>query len=332
MMVANRVNPLFALMGLGLLLNAGAESSVVDWGQLPGTRTLRSELMEVEVMDPVAPGRYNQGVRFSPVANVLRVTMDGRNFLYAPLEHNMMTENGGLAMEFDVKFDEGSPPGFADAAWGEGFLKVGVGVLGRHGENYDFYAQYPLLEPAITQVEWFEDRARFSQVSAVVQGYAYQLDSEIVVSGNELQITHRLTNTGERRLETENYAHNFYRFDNQNCDESYIIEIDYDFYSVIMNPPIERRGRMLVFAGEFEDELPVSRIYIFPHEADRDSDSITITNARNGMRVVTKTIPNTGRSLIHSEPDYLSPEQFVRLDLEPGESDEWTRIYRFEVL
>ncbi|MBC2602664.1 hypothetical protein [Puniceicoccus vermicola] len=299
--------------------------------KLPGTRQLHSDRLAVEVMDPEAPDRYNQGVRFSPVANILRVSMDGQDFLYAPIEHNPITQNGGLAMEFDIKADENPPPGFQEASWGEGFLKVGVGILARHGDAYDFYAQYPLLEAANTTAEWGEDRARFHQDSGDVRGYAYSLDSEVLVVGNEVRIHHRLTNAGERSFTTINYAHNFFRFDGRDCGPGdYVVEPHYGFYAVTMNPPMKRQGNSLVIVGGYLPELPVSRTYVFPFDPGRPSDEMVVRHPSSGMSVEVETSPNSGYSVIHAEPLFISPEQFIRLELEPGESAEWTRVYRFE--
>ncbi|HEY9248112.1 MAG TPA: hypothetical protein VIO38_03230, partial [Rariglobus sp.] len=69
---------------------------------LPPMHTLSSDQLQVEVMDPHSPDRYYRGSRFSPVATVLQVRMAGHRFLFAPEQHDPQTENGGLAMEFDI--------------------------------------------------------------------------------------------------------------------------------------------------------------------------------------------------------------------------------------
>ncbi|MHC4228713.1 MAG: hypothetical protein ACYSW0_14910, partial [Planctomycetota bacterium] len=50
-----------------------------------GTRILSSGGLIVEVGDPDSPDcRWNQGLRFSPVANVIQVQLNGSEFCYAP--------------------------------------------------------------------------------------------------------------------------------------------------------------------------------------------------------------------------------------------------------
>ncbi|MHC4352202.1 MAG: hypothetical protein ACYS0H_05730, partial [Planctomycetota bacterium] len=80
-----------------------------------GTRILHSGSLVVEVGDPDSPDcRWNQGLRFSPVANVIRVQLDGRDFLYAPAGGGSLGFVGGLPMEFDIGQEafQPDPPGY----------------------------------------------------------------------------------------------------------------------------------------------------------------------------------------------------------------------------
>jgi len=68
-----------------------------------GTRILHSGSLIVEVGDPDSPDcRWNQGLRFSPVANVIRVQLNDRDFCYAPTSGGSLNYLGGLPMEFDI--------------------------------------------------------------------------------------------------------------------------------------------------------------------------------------------------------------------------------------
>jgi hypothetical protein len=96
-----------------LPLLAGPGGAVAGGEQHPAVRVLQSDQLRVVVMDPHAPDRYYRGVSFSPVAGVLQVSMGGRNFLFAPDQHDPLKDNGGLAMEFDLFQGNSGPPGFA---------------------------------------------------------------------------------------------------------------------------------------------------------------------------------------------------------------------------
>jgi hypothetical protein len=120
----------------------------------------------VEVGDPCSPDcRWNKGLRFSPIANVLRVQLGNRDFCYAPVNGGALTYLGGLPMEFDIGQEpfQPDPPGYNEGSDGSAFLKIGVGILQRNASAYNFSSNYPVVELARTTTTWESDRARFVQ-------------------------------------------------------------------------------------------------------------------------------------------------------------------------
>jgi hypothetical protein len=68
-----------------------------------GTRILQSGGLAVEIGDPDDPNcRWNTGLRFSPVANIVQIRLNGREFCYAPRDGGRLTYKGGFPMEFDI--------------------------------------------------------------------------------------------------------------------------------------------------------------------------------------------------------------------------------------
>src|SRR5512147_528937 len=131
-----------------------------------GTRILQSGSLVIEVGDPESVEcRWNKGLRFSPVANVLRAQLRGQEFLYAPVGGGALSYLGGLPMEFDIGQEafQPDPPGYNEGKSGDPFLKIGVGILRRDGAAYNFSVNYPVIELARTTVTWQPDRAHFVQ-------------------------------------------------------------------------------------------------------------------------------------------------------------------------
>ena len=92
------------------------DRQVAPGGEYPrhvAARVLKNDFLQAEVMEPNDPGRYFRGVRFSPVADILRVVMAGKDFLFSPGAHDPLTDNCGLRMEFDLGTGPTAPPGFA---------------------------------------------------------------------------------------------------------------------------------------------------------------------------------------------------------------------------
>jgi len=281
-------------------------------------------------MDPTDPERYNRGVRFSPVANVLRVEVDGKNFLFSPEKHDPTMENGGLAMEFDINTTGKAPVGFAETAMGDGFVKVGVGVLRKDTEQYDFFRGYEPIELARTTAAWGADKARFEQTCAGVNGYAYGLEAEVTVTGNRVEVRCVLRNTGEKAFSTEQYAHNYFVFDGATVGPGYQLQFPFDFEVARLERDQDKIGRTIDFARAFSPEIKSVNAVVAPAAGAHATNDLTVVNPSKGMKVRATTSLPIKRIAVHVTPVYLCPEMFVKIDLEPGEAKEWTRGYEFE--
>lgn len=290
---------------------------------------LSSDRLQLEVMDPESGDRYYRGIRFSPVANVLRATLEGKEFFFSPVEHDPMTENAGLAMEFDIN----GPREFDEVPEGGEFLKIGVGVLRKHGEKYAFFKPYDLLVPARTDVEWGTDEAVFHQTCRSENGYAYVLRARVKVQGNGIRVQCRLANTGTKAFSTEQYAHNFFRLDPQApIGPGYVIEFPYDFETKIPKPVFEQRGRVLALTGEVTVKMKGAVAFVTSLDPGRKSDSALVRHEASGLQIRASVSLPTDRITIFANSLFISPEQFVRLSLKPGESVEWERSYTLEIV
>jgi len=288
-----------------------------------GARLLRNENLVVEVMDPAHAERYYRGARFSPVASVLRVAAVGHEFLDNPLKHDPMTEHAGLPCEFDLS---NPPPGHAEAKDGEGFVKIGVGVLRKKGANYAFWNAYEVIEPAKTTVTWGEHSASFHQVCAGAGGYSYALQAELALDGPTLTIVWTLKNTGEKKLLSNNYVHNFFRFDDHDVGPGYVLSFPYDYVATGLGEEQVVKGREIRFEKEIPTYINAEVPYPEKHEGP---NSFELRHQADGMWVKGVTSIPGIRTALHATKAHVCPEQFLHLEVEPGKSVEWTRKYTF---
>lgn len=288
-------------------------------------RILRSDELTVEVMDPAHPDRYYRAERFSPVANVLRVRLRGVDYLYAPEQHDPLTDNGGLAMEFDnAKF---GPPGFVEARIGEGFLKIGVGVLRKADDLYHYGKRQEIIAPAPTTATWGPDRADFRQVCEGTNGYAYLLESSVRVSDRSVSVTYRLRNTGTKTFATRHYAHNFFSLGQSSIGGGFEVEFPFDFDPVGEPAAWHQSGRTIVI-DRTVDEFANITVPILYHYLDENR--LVVRHRPSGREIIVTTSIPGAFNFIHLRPAYISPEQFVILKLAPGDTAEWARRYDFQ--
>jgi hypothetical protein len=290
----------------------------------PGSRLLASPELTVEVMDPTAPDRYNTGVRFTPAAGVIRAAAGGREYLMHRAEHNPLTDCAGLFAEFDLVT---SPPGFAEAAIGEPFLKIGVGALVKGAPVYNFYAQHKVVKLAATTVAWAEDSATFEQTADPVNGYAYALRAGVKVAGRTLSVEWTLRNTGQKPFETHHYAHNCFAIDNVNVKPGAVIAFPFDFDARGMNPREQTQaGREVRIVQEMTKPANIEVNYPADYSGP---NAVSYYHAATGLRIDCETSVPGERVALHVAPVYVCPEQFVTIRLAPGETRTWIRTYRF---
>lgn len=303
---------------------ADGAASAVHW--------LTHGKLAAEVMDPNHPQRYNQGVRFTPVAAVLRVWLDGHSYLHAPEIHDPVIDHGGLAAEFDLCKPDGPdadfPPGLREAAVGEGFVKIGVGVLAKGADRYSLNQQWPVLAPAVTQVQWSRDCAVYSQECAGTNGYAYKLEAVVILEDARIVVDWRLTNTGKKPFSTKQYTHNFLCFDNQDTSSGYVLAFPYDFAASGLASGQVQKEREIRFVGPIQHHINANVPWPPGYHG---VNCFLLRNDRTGQAVRCETSLPGLFTAIHARPGYISPEQFILLAVEPGKTLSWRRTYDFEL-
>ncbi len=177
---------------------------------------MQSGSLVVEMGDrEVVECRWNKGLRFSPVANVLQAELRGREFLYVPVGGGALSYLGGLPMEFDIGQEafQPDPPGYNEGQSGDPFLKIGVGILRRDGSAYNLSATYPVIELARTTAIWHSDRVHFMQtLTGNVNGYCCYPEEDVIVKNDRLVMSYLLRNTGRKPFTTVQYLHGFICF------------------------------------------------------------------------------------------------------------------------
>ncbi|HBC88569.1 MAG TPA: hypothetical protein DCZ94_16600 [Lentisphaeria bacterium] len=303
----------------------------MDAGENSAVQTISGDKLTVEIMDPNHPDRYNRGVRFTPVAAVLGVKMDGKEFMFHPEKHDVKNDHGGLASEFDLCIpggpDEDLPPGYLEAKDGEGFLKIGVGVLKKKkGENYSLFQQPEVIDRAKTDVQWDKNGAKYEQTSRGVNGYGYKLNAYVRILDNRINVEWKLNNTGTKAFTTKNYVHNFFRFDDRNVGPDYVLSFPYDFNVKGLEAEQTQSGRDINFVKEIPKWVNMAVAYPQDYTG---INTCVLKNTANGMSITCETSVTGFVTAIHGRPNYVSPEQFIKLSLKPGETASWNRTYIF---
>lgn len=305
----------------------GGETTPSHLDDASPSRILRAGGWEVEVMHPTHLKRYNTGVRFTPIAAVLQVRNGKTEFCFRPVAHEKLFDHAGLCSEFD---STGLPPGFSEAKIGQGFVKVGVGVLKKKSKSaYGFFNQYEVIDRAVTTVKWSAAGATFSQACGGINGYSYRLEATVRLEPKgELWIDWALTNTGEKALSTFTYNHNFFQFFESPQTLGYELHFPYPVQAGgdIQNLRIEKNS--LGFLKPLEKAINVAVPYPEKHTGD---NTVELRWPATGQRVVCEVSRPGTKLLLHAAPSYVCPEQFIHIKIEPGATETWTWRYEFHL-
>jgi hypothetical protein len=229
-----------------------------------------------------------------------------------------------------------TPQGYESARPGETFVKVGVGVLSKpDDERYSGYANYPIVDPGIWLVE---TDARSVTTTQEVRdpasgfGYDYRKTVRLADGRPELSIEHSLTNTGRRPIRTRQYNHNFLVLDGAPTSPDFVITLPFEVNTT--TPPDSQvaaiEGNRIVYRKTLTGEDRVFfRIQGFgPDPKDYD---VRIENRATGAGVrITSDQPLADMSL-WSIRSVISLEPDVDINLDPGESMDWTLTYTYYI-
>jgi hypothetical protein len=228
-----------------------------------------------------------------------------------------------------------NPIGYSEAAAGEAFIKLGVGILRKPDEpKYAWYTGYEIVDPGKWTVTTRSDAVEFLHEVKGASGYAYAYRKTVRLSKGkpELVLEHSLKNTGKQRIETPVYAHNFFVMDDQPSGPDFLIKVPFD----IQEAPdklgvLKVRGKEIAFLRELEKDeramVPVAGFRDDPKDYD-----IRVENRKTGAGVRITADRPLARMAVWAIRPTRCPEPFINLRVEPGGEFAWRISYEFYIM
>ena len=269
-----------------------------------------------------------QGSRFTQIGKLFAISFKGVSFTTNELQNGFSKEHGtGFYNEFDID----TALGYEETKKGDWFHKIGVGLLKKEDEVYDFLKKYECNKAAIT-AQLSENSMVFEANQKEYNGYGYHLKQEYILNGNGFSINYRLENTGSKTIKTSEYNHNFLQIQNALISPAYrlnfIPEIKMSKHSEFVNPndAVDFNEKQLTFKATPESDFFISDVQaksgiILGWELVQKSFKI---KAATNFTPTKMNIWGTGH--------VMSPELFAEIMVKPDEVKTWNRSYEFEVL
>lgn len=288
--------------------------------------------IRVSVYLPDAERGYYRGTRFDWSGIIERVDYAGHHF-YAPLhsEHDPLGHDSvsGPAEEFAMF----NPMGFAEAKAGESFVKIGVGLLAKGGsDKYQFHDDYRLIRAGEWVIEHGPDWVNFEQDLEGERGWAYRYRKSIrlVPDQAEFVIEHRLENAGTKIIDINHYNHNFTLIDDVPYGPDYRVEFPF-----ATQEPVAINNLAWLRGNAIEVDKPLRQeslwIPVFEGADPGNYNAALVRNNKTGAAVEFRGDAPITRMVFWAVERAACPEPFIRINLAPGQVQQWSSRYRFLV-
>jgi hypothetical protein len=291
---------------------------------------LKNDNIYAEVALPQRDKAYYRGRRFEWSGNILNMTCRGKT-IFSPWTAYLGPENhesiAGPMEEFSAGYnDKIGGPGQEEAAPGDPWLKIGVGVLERTAtEPFNFAETHPLIEGGEWSWETSDDSIIFThQLDYPAKGWAYTYIKTITLTESGFILDHRLTNRGNEPLDFMQYNHNFFTLGNCPAGPDWEITFPceltgvtpFDYYRIGENKigyrkRLDRGGIMTYVTGDFGSE----------------GYQFSVRNNRDNIQVDVKADSPLEVLKFWSCPTTVCPEPYIHKICDPGAWVDWKIFY-----
>jgi hypothetical protein len=319
-----------------------SSTTIVPASALTNTphRELSNGIVSIRVYLPGPDGFY-RGTRFDRTGIVTHATYKGQDYgqpwfsAYSPAVHDFTWHDGqavvSLASRVMGPAEEFDSIGFDTAGMGGTFLKIGVGMLKRDTEKEDHVHLYPVANAGTRSFHADKTSIRLIQNlkdKASGFGYHYVKTVRLVPGQARMVISHILTNTGTRDIDTQVYCHNFLSLSPGNAH----ITITAPFAIKAQRPfapdAAAVDGHTIRYLRAVkEGESVTSPISGFGNSAS-DYD-FTVMNTETGFGQRIRGDQPLARINFWSIATTTSWEPYVAIALKPGQSKRWTYTYDY---
>ena len=292
------------------------------------THILRNKNLEIHIDMPLS--NYNLS-RFDWTGKITSVKFKDKYITGVEIM-NTKNENEygkGLYNEFGIE----SAIGHDDINKGDWFHKIGIGALKKEDDVYDFSKSFP-IQPAIFKVETYSNKIIINCESQIINGYGYILKKEIELLDSSFSIKYFLTNTGDKTIKTDEYTHNFLAFNSELLGTNYILKFPFEIKPQLFEKTFNPEKKVEIRSSEITfNSTPEKQFFFSNLSGGKEVDaSWELINTNINIGISETGSFKTYKVNLWGWGHVVSPELFFQLNIEPGQSVEWTRTYNvFEI-
>lgn len=231
--------------------------------------------------------------------------------------------------------DEFTQIGYENASAGGEFLKIGVGILQKN-ENvpYSFRDSFVIVDAGKWDVSVSKNAITYKQtLNSKIASYIYTKTIELVEGSPVMKIKYSLKNTGNTKIDTMVYNHNFFRLDNELTNPSISLQFAFEPKKIEAKLRLaEKISNLVKNKISFTRGFTMSDMVLYRNidgENKIENNDFKLENSRTGAAVrITGDRPLLKATFWACQKTYCI-EPFVKIDVPAGEEFTWSNSYEF---
>ena len=313
----------FAMAAMALFLGSCTFNDL-NFDQYPSL-TISNEEVEMKIYLPDAEKGLYRATRFDWSGVIGSVKYKGHEYFgywkdtHDPLFHEDLTGPVEGYINPGLGYDEAEPGGK--------YVRIGVGLIEKPDETeYSFRNYYELLDHGKWAVDHGADWISFKHELSSDIGYSYIYEKIIHLKKDGFSIQHKLQNTGEKIIETDQFNHNFFMIDGEHSGPPFNISFP---YSISTNDDL--KGYLKIKDNDlyFTKELDNNSVFLElrGYGGEVTDHQVTVFNSKSGAGVTFNLDKPLFRMVFWACETTLSPENSIWISVLPGEEEVWTSDY-----
>ena len=230
----------------------------------------------------------------------------------------------GLYNEFGIT----NPLGYNETPKGGWFHKIGVGLLKKEHKQYLFHRKH-VIRPAHFDITYEDRKIIIICKSELINGYSYILKKEITVSENSFTINYSLHNTGEKKIITDEYVHNFMAINNALIGEDYTLKFPFQINSSLFDETVNSENKVEIGLDNVTfNKTPEKQFFFSNLTGGKELQAEWIlTNLKANVGIKEFGSFKTDKINLWGWKHVISPELFFKISVDPKETVEWSRKF-----
>jgi hypothetical protein len=186
-----------------------------------------------------------------------------------------------------------------------------------------------------------QSKVIFTCNSGKVNGFAYLYTKEISLTENGFSTKYTLKNIGEKVLETDEYVHNFIRFEKSKTKKGQKLIFNWEIEESKLQEKIDpynslkiQRNEIIFLNTPKKKEFFLGGLSGEPviNEDSKIQGKWTLVDKNLGISMSETCDFNIEKADLWGHSEDISPELFYSFSIKPGETTSWTRTIEYAEL